>query len=548
MKPQQISMWGNDVHGDCVTAEEAFAKACNNPEIFIPDAEVIAWATKHGVLEGANLTEVMTWMQNDGFAGGAAVYDDGPHFSVNWTDAGTLQNAISSGPVKIGVAADQIETAWRTTSGRTGWFGTGWHADSAEDHCVTLCGYGSLSWLAQQLGVQVPAGVNGAEPGYAMFTWNTIGIVDAPSMTAITHEAWLRQPTTVTKTATLAARPKTPINVLARYPEHLDVFAAASDGRTMSVWWDASGGWAGWFQVSGGIASPGGAGSPITAVNRYSTHLDLFTVGTDNRAYSAWWDAASGWSSWFTLGSLQCRPGSTINVVSRYSDHLDLFTTASDGRTMSTYWDARTGWAPDWFQVSGGVAAAGSAVTAVARHPSHLDLFTVGTDNRVYSCWWDDRSGWAQWFPLNGITCSPDSVVTVISRHPDHLDLFTTAANGAIMSTWWDTRSGWGQWFQVSGGVASPGSPVTAIARYSNHIDLFVTGTDDHIYSTWWDSASGWAPWFNVSGGVGEPGGQTAAISRFDDHIDLFTVGTDGLVYSTYWDASTGWAGWFQLG
>jgi hypothetical protein len=36
MKPQRISMWGNDVHGDCVTAEEAFAKACHQPEIFIP--------------------------------------------------------------------------------------------------------------------------------------------------------------------------------------------------------------------------------------------------------------------------------------------------------------------------------------------------------------------------------------------------------------------------------------------------------------------------------------------------------------------------------
>ena len=224
-------------------------------------------------------------------------------------------------------------------------------------------------------------------------------------------------------------------------------------------------------------------------------------VGTDNRAYSAWWDAASGWSSWFNLGNLQNRPGSTVNVVSRYSDHLDLFTTASDGRTMSIWWDARSGWAADWFQVSGGVAASGSAVTAIARHPSHLDLFTVGTDNRVYSRWWDDRSGWAQWFPLDGITCSPDSVVTVIARYPDHLDLFTTAANGAIMSTWWDTRTGWGKWFQVSSGVASPGSPVTAISRYSNHIDLFVTGTDNHIYSTWWDSASGWAPWFNVSGG-----------------------------------------------
>src|SRR5664279_6400298 len=94
MKPQRISMWGNDVHGDCVTAEEAFAKACNNPEVFISDADVIAWATRHGVLEGANLTEVMTWMQTDGFPGGSVTNDDGPYYSVNWMAAGTLQSAI----------------------------------------------------------------------------------------------------------------------------------------------------------------------------------------------------------------------------------------------------------------------------------------------------------------------------------------------------------------------------------------------------------------------------------------------------------------------
>ena len=199
--PQRISMWGNDVHGDCVTAEEAFAKACNNPEIFITDDEVITWAKRHGVLEGAYLTDVMGWMQNDGFADGASIYDDGPYLSVNWMNSPVLQNAIFTGPVKIGVAADQIEAAWRTTGGRTGWFGTGFHIEppSHEDHCVSLCGYGSLSWLAQQLGVSVPGGVNGNKAGYALFTWNSIGIIDVPSMTAVTFEAWLRQPTTVTK-------------------------------------------------------------------------------------------------------------------------------------------------------------------------------------------------------------------------------------------------------------------------------------------------------------------------------------------------------------
>ena len=175
--------------------------------------------------------------------------------------------------------------------------------------------------------------------------------------------------------ATLPARARTPITVLARFPEHLDVFGVASDGRTMSNWWDVSTGWAGWFQLMGGIASPGGAGSPITAIARYAGHLDIFTVGTDNRVYTAWWDASSGWHTWGVLGTLVCRPGSTVNVVCRYTDHIDLFTTASDGKIMSTWWDVRTGWA-GWFQVSGGVAAPGATVTAIARYPFHLDLFT----------------------------------------------------------------------------------------------------------------------------------------------------------------------------
>ncbi|MGI8459131.1 MAG: hypothetical protein ACR2LI_13600 [Propionibacteriaceae bacterium] len=204
--PARISMWGNDVHGDCVTAEEAFAKACHSPEIFVSDADVIAWASRHGVLEGAYLVQVMRWMQTYGFVDGSQLHDDGAFASVDWTNANTLNSAISQGPVKIGVAADQIQTAWSTTGGRTGWFATGFHDDGAEDHCVTLCGYGTLSWLAQQLGVHVPAGVDGTRPGYALFTWNSIGIIDAPSMIAITHEAWLRQPTTVTAQSAVGNR------------------------------------------------------------------------------------------------------------------------------------------------------------------------------------------------------------------------------------------------------------------------------------------------------------------------------------------------------
>jgi hypothetical protein len=135
-------------------------------------------------------------MQNDGFLQDGSVYDDGRYYSVDWTNAAILQSAISIGPVKIGVAANQLEDAWRSTGGRTGWVATGFRQDRAEDHCVSLCGYGTIAWLAQQLNVEVPSEVDRTEPGYAMFTWNSMGIIDHPSMAAITQEAWLRQPTT----------------------------------------------------------------------------------------------------------------------------------------------------------------------------------------------------------------------------------------------------------------------------------------------------------------------------------------------------------------
>ena len=194
--PNQLSFWGNNVDGDCVTAEEAFAKACHQPEVFITEETAVGWATTHGYLNGAVISDVLDKMIADGFQQDGHRYGDGHAQSVDWTNEATLASAISTGPVKIGIAADQLDAPYQAHPAN-GWLATGFVADPAEDHCVSLCGYGSLSWLAQQLGVTVPAGIDGTQPGYALFTWDTVGIIDRLSMLAITHEAWVRHPTTV---------------------------------------------------------------------------------------------------------------------------------------------------------------------------------------------------------------------------------------------------------------------------------------------------------------------------------------------------------------
>jgi hypothetical protein len=191
--PARLSLWGRH----SVAAEEAFAKACHLPPIFLSDQEVEAWAEQHSRAT-ATIIEVLDWMLTDGFRRDGHAYDDGPHFAVNWTNAAVVQNAIAQGPLKLGIAADQLAAIFQHHP-KNGWCATGFKEDSKYDHCVSLCGYGTVAWLASQLKVQLPDGIGGATPGYGMFSWGTIGIIDHPSMLAITGEAWLRNPTTVAR-------------------------------------------------------------------------------------------------------------------------------------------------------------------------------------------------------------------------------------------------------------------------------------------------------------------------------------------------------------
>jgi hypothetical protein len=195
-KPAQLSEWGNFGYGDCVTAEEAFAKACHDPEIFIPEHKIIQWARRNYVLNGAGLYEVLELMVTKGIGHDNRTYLDGPFTAVDWSNAAILQNAIAQGPVKFGVASDHLEIDVWQKHPYNGWLATGLPTGDPQDHCVSICGYGKRSWLASELG----AGATTDETVmYALFTWSSIGIIDWQSLQNITGEAWLRSPTTVVK-------------------------------------------------------------------------------------------------------------------------------------------------------------------------------------------------------------------------------------------------------------------------------------------------------------------------------------------------------------
>ncbi|MDP9838811.1 hypothetical protein J2T09_003583 [Neorhizobium huautlense] len=201
--PSQISYWGNDKHGDCVAAEEAFAKAAAMPHIDIPDKTVTDWATQWDFLEGAPISGVLKRMYTSGMELiGPTVYTGG-YLQISKSDTTSLQGAIATyGPVKLGIGSATLETNknGHVTGGKSGWTLYGYAAPTLRDHCVGVCGYGKLEDLVALFkanGVNVkpqkdmPTGMC-----YAIFTWSSIGIVDEASLLAMTYDAWVRNPVT----------------------------------------------------------------------------------------------------------------------------------------------------------------------------------------------------------------------------------------------------------------------------------------------------------------------------------------------------------------
>jgi len=194
--PAKLSAWYNDRYGVCVTSEECFAKACFQPEIFIPDDIMLSWAIRHGVRDGASLDEVLDFMVDDGFLVGAQRYNDGRKMYVDYGNQDLLQSAIAQGPVKIAIAADALPSG---AGGQNGWYTLGSRTYRNTDHCVSIAGYGPADWLYAQLGVPLPRelAANPTQWGYLIFTWGTIGFVTFPWLLGTCAEAWLRDPTTV---------------------------------------------------------------------------------------------------------------------------------------------------------------------------------------------------------------------------------------------------------------------------------------------------------------------------------------------------------------
>jgi hypothetical protein len=197
-------MFLNDTDGDCVLAEECvnintFAYNTTGQCALVTDAEIQTFGAAHRILNGADLSQVMGYMQQsvcNGLTIGTRMYFDGPPTSVDWTNRANLCSAIfaSQGSIKISVDAGVLESAVGSSNG---WYLASYRGTS-QDHCVGLVGYGTASFCFGLCGVPVPAGVDPNSFCYLLDTWNTVGVVAAAVIeSSWVGEAWLRSPTSI---------------------------------------------------------------------------------------------------------------------------------------------------------------------------------------------------------------------------------------------------------------------------------------------------------------------------------------------------------------
>jgi len=203
--PGGTTSWSNEKAVPSAWAEEAFAKACAQPRVSLPASVVLGAARECG---SSNFAE---FLQTQGFSMDGVTYLNGPFYSVDWTNTAALHGAIAHvGPVKIGIASADLTSGpqhGQVTPATSGWTVCGLPTDPHEDRFASLCGYGSLAALVelfQQQGVKTE--VTPAMPAelcYAVFAWDSIGIIDSQSLLNITGEAWVRSPTTIVRKSAL---------------------------------------------------------------------------------------------------------------------------------------------------------------------------------------------------------------------------------------------------------------------------------------------------------------------------------------------------------
>ncbi|MBN1698425.1 MAG: hypothetical protein JW881_13000, partial [Spirochaetales bacterium] len=280
-------------------------------------------------------------------------------------------------------------------------------------------------------------------------------------------------------------------DAVSRDSSRIDIVRVNGDGKILTAAKTGSS-WAGWWQIANGVTAPG---TDVKIVSRHPEKLDVFTVGSNNRVYTAAWDRArdgsAGFRGWWTIGSLTCQSASSVSAVVRGSQQLNVMAVGSDGGIYTAAWDnseSNGAW-QGWWRIANGVATCGSEPALISRYSSLLDAFVVGTDGNVWTAAWDSGrayGSWKGWWSLGSIG-QPVATVSAIASDKNRIHVFAVGLNGRVYSKQWD--GSWSTWKRIGSFNAQPGAKVYPVSRKTGYVDIFVMTEDQHVFTSAWNTS-----------------------------------------------------------
>ena len=371
----------------------------------------------------------------------------------------------------------------------------------------------------------------------------------------------------------LEAKPGSSVSVTSRGADWLDIFVVGNDGGIYTASWNPAfeDGWHGWWRIGNNAVDPG---SPVSVVSRGADKLDVFVTGSDGGIYTAAWEPGftDGWHGWSRIGDLAADPESYIAAVSRGTDKLDIFVVGPDGKVQANGWEPKfpCGW-KGWQNVLDASFKPGSCLGAISRSSDWLDVFAASVDSSVYTAAWNPaftcEACGDQGPALDHLNAGPSAKRfqyaprfaknVAIARHVDgsaRTEVFVIDSDNDLVVTRSRNGNSVADGFSAFNSLGSITSPrqIAAFIQTNAKPQVVVTSEAGKLYTRAVSKSSDiWDGWTTID----LPAGVTEALdvdAAYDSegNNQIFVVGDDGNLYTRgriNKEPDSAWKGWEKL-